>query len=886
MVKDRWFKNFSLLSSSTFYIILSFFFFNNQFLFSQTTGKLSGQVTDTDGEPLIGTNIELEGTGQGAATDKDGFYIILNVRAGTYNMRIFYIGYQTKIIENVIVNADKTTRINIELASEAITGEEVIVTASQPLVEFNQTSAISTIVKDDIEALPVQDLTEIVNLQAGVVDGHFRGGRLGEVQYQVDGVSVNNPYDNLSTLQLDRSVLEEVQVISGTFDAKYGQAMSGVVNSVLRSGSNKFEWSGEVYLGDYYTSDETRYPNNNSYNPSTIQNYQLTLSGPIPKVNTTFLLSSRRFVDDGYLFGERRFVPTDTNNFEIPEFKPGGDGATVPMKVKEEWSGQFKIANRSISKVQLSYQAILLDVERSDYKHGFRLNPDGTNALQTFSISHGFDWAHTLSEKMFYRLNLRQNYYSYNDYKYKDVEDNRYQRAGAPQGEANYEFGAFVQGVDLTRFEQKTNSGIAKIDLTWQVNRANLIETGVEIQSSEVSFGSPGFLKVVGPRVLIPVSGTEPEEPKVETYYPKQLAAFAQDRFEWSDLVLRAGLRLDLFDANATIPSDLQNPANAISGAPQSHQQKTTLKSSLSPRLGFNFPLSSTIALYFSYGHFYQMPGLRELYSNSNNLVLDELQEGGINFGVMGNPDLKPELTIQYEFGLKQALTKNIGLELTLFYKDIRDLLGVEFVSTYAAADYARFTNVDFGSIAGFTIKFDQRPIGPFRTTLDYTLQFADGNSSDPKETANRAEAGKDPRPRIISFNWDQRHTLNATGIFSKSGNYTLSAILRLGSGQPYTPAFGSGFNADLETNSGRKPSFVLLDFRGEKFLSIGKINTSLYLKIINLLNTHFVNGFVFNNTGSPDYSQFPEVEAAALIDPSRFHEPRRIEFGFTIHGK
>src|SRR5690606_5818341 len=88
--------------------------------------------------------------------------------------------------------------------------------------------------------------------QAGVVDGHFRGGRAGEVQYQVDGVSVNNPYDNSSTLTLDRSVLQEVQVIQGTFDAEYGQAMSGVVNAVLRDGDDDFyEFSFEAYMGDY-----------------------------------------------------------------------------------------------------------------------------------------------------------------------------------------------------------------------------------------------------------------------------------------------------------------------------------------------------------------------------------------------------------------------------------------------------------------------------------------------------------------------------------------------------------------------------------------------------------------------------------------------------------
>ncbi len=191
--------------------------------------------------------------------------------------RFRFLGYKTQVVENIRISADQTTKIDAQLQPEVIEGEEVVVVAKRPLVEFNQTSSVSSINKDDIKNLPVQSLTEIVNLQAGVIDGHFRGGRIGEVQYQVDGVTVNNPFDNSSMLELDRSVIEEVQVISGTFDAKYGQAMSGVVNTVLKTGTDKFEYSVETYFGDYYTTDTDRYPNDDNYKPTTIQNYQLSI---------------------------------------------------------------------------------------------------------------------------------------------------------------------------------------------------------------------------------------------------------------------------------------------------------------------------------------------------------------------------------------------------------------------------------------------------------------------------------------------------------------------------------------------------------------------------------------------------------------------------------
>jgi hypothetical protein len=167
--------------------------------------------------------------------------------------------------------------------------------------------------------------------------------------------------------------------------------------------------------------------------------------------------------------------------------------------------------------------------------------------------------------------------------------------------------------------------------------------------------------------------------------------------------------------------------------------------------------------LFFAYGHFTQMPALGTMFDNADYRVLNKLQAGGISYGVLGNPDVKPEHTVQYQFGYKQAVTDWLGLDASVFYKDIRDLLGVEFITTYNGAEYARLTNVDFGNVIGVTVALDQRQLGRISTTMDYTWEFAQGNSSDPRETATRASAGEDPRPRVAPLNWDQRHTFNLT---------------------------------------------------------------------------------------------------------------------------
>jgi outer membrane receptor protein involved in Fe transport len=349
--------------------------------------------------------------------------------------------------------------------------------------------------------------------------------------------------------------------------------------------------------------------------------------------------------------------------------------------------------------------------------------------------------------------------------------------------------------------------------------------------------------------------------------------------------MIRVGLRLEYYDANSTLPSDLENPANAIQGdsihhVPQSFPKKTSRKIALAPRLGISYPITATGALYFSYGHFYQMPGLGNLYANSDYSVLSRLQASSSTFPLMGNPDIKPEFTAQYEFGLKQEFGRTVGIDMSVFYKDVRDLLGVEFIETYADAQYARFTNVDFGTVYGIRLSYDQRFSESFSASLNYTYQNATGNSSDPRETFTRAAAGEDPRPRQVSFDWDQRHTLNAALTLVSPLNYAVTAILKYGSGSPYTPAIGSGFGATLERNSVGKPAWVTVDVRAEKSFTIETIQLAAFLRVFNVFDSRYANGFVFSTTGSPFYSLTIATDRTQLADPSRFAAPRRFELG------
>src|SRR5207249_4425791 len=225
---------------------------------------------------------------------------------------------------------------------------QVVGCAQRPVVDVNQTSQIASVSRKELNTLPVQELQEVVNLQAGVLDGHFRGGRTGEVQYQVDGVTVNNPYDNKSSLKLDRSLLEEVQVISGTFDAEYGQAMSGVVNAVLRSGTDKFRTDAEVFSGGFAFSKTDGREVSPQIDPARVRNYQVGVSGPTGLPHTTFLVNARHYDFNDFVEADRRYRPWQASDPLTKALRPDGDFQELPLGYNREWSGVMKLTNRSI----------------------------------------------------------------------------------------------------------------------------------------------------------------------------------------------------------------------------------------------------------------------------------------------------------------------------------------------------------------------------------------------------------------------------------------------------------------------------------------------------------------------------------------------------------
>ncbi|HSD64328.1 MAG TPA: TonB-dependent receptor, partial [Ignavibacteriaceae bacterium] len=176
--------------------------FFTSILFAGSTGKLTGHVIDKDTkEPLPFVNVLILGTNYGAATDLDGNYVILNIPPGNYSIKAQYVGYQAMVVENVKVSIDLTSTIDFQLSASAVQMQDVVVEGKQEMIKKDITSSQSLISSDQIQALPVTELNDVIQLQAGVTkdangDFHIRGGRTSEISYWVNGISITDDYDN------------------------------------------------------------------------------------------------------------------------------------------------------------------------------------------------------------------------------------------------------------------------------------------------------------------------------------------------------------------------------------------------------------------------------------------------------------------------------------------------------------------------------------------------------------------------------------------------------------------------------------------------------------------------------------------------------------------
>jgi len=506
------------------------------------TGRIKGKVTDlSTGEPLIGANVLVVGTTFGAATDANGIYIIRNLDPSNYTIKASYLGYKTVTISNVVVNVDLTTEVNFQLPGKNISVGTVQIVAKRPLIRKDATSSIRIATSEEIQNLPVRGLTNIAELQAGVVNYngviHIRGGRGDAVGYYLDGISITNPETGHRAITISNNAIQEIAVETGGFTAEYGGSTAGLIRTQLKSGGPKFHASFEYITdnislegkGNFRSQNERLgaywYGNNES---------SLSLSGPVYKNKIKFFynldykydgsLAHKGYPGFNYgYFGAGLDKKNPENNDSLYLFYPKG----IRQNNKRQYfthSGTVTLDFNPIS-IRLSgvFSSGWNDVGGTGVTEILRnrVSVDNwTNGM--FSLK----FTHVLSPKLFYAVNagfsfnnfdvkdpyLGNNYWSYGDslanaqhgifWKRKVREINGWRKSGVlgngsrylyptPLNIYGWNFNAPLT-ISANHSKGELSSINARFDLTYLPNKHNTLKIGGNYQKYTDRFWGVG----------------------------------------------------------------------------------------------------------------------------------------------------------------------------------------------------------------------------------------------------------------------------------------------------------------------------------------------------------------------------------------------------------
>ncbi len=883
------------------FLVILLFLLPLNLIYSGTTGKISGKIIDNaSGDPIIGANIIIVGKSIGAAADIEGNYFIINIPPGNYTLKFSSIGYSAQIVENIRVSVDQTTSLDVSLSEESVELGEIVVAAQKPLIQNDLTSTEAKIGSEQISMLPLEDVASVVNLQAGVVDGHFRGGRNNEVKYLIDGVPVNDAFSGQSSLSAEINSIEEIQVLTGTFNAEYGEALSGVVNQVTKIAGEDFKIDISAYMGDYVSGNSEIFQNIDDVNPADVYNLQGNLSGPVPGLENLlkFFISGRYNYDDGSIYGKRVFSPSDSSNFSANERDEWYIGATgnnkfVPMRFNEKLNLQGKLAINVGSGKGIVFTGMYQDQNYRDYNHSYQLNPDGDYQKFQNSMLGIASYTLVLSNAAFIDIVGSVIRSEFNQYVYENPLDSRYVDPQLKQAVSGNAF--LTGGTENWHFNHVTTTITGKTDFTWQLNNIHQLKTGIEFQKHKLDYED--FQIVIDAstdfKPVLPLEGAFNNN--AYTTNPMQFSGYVQDKIELDYLIVNAGIRFDYFEPDGkylldpnkiNLLDDLQPPF------PDSLLEDASSKYQISPRIGLSYPITDKGAIHISYGHFFQIPPFEYLYRNPNNRIplTGDFPE---NIGnTIGNADLEPQQTIMYEIGLQQSLTAEFGIKVTGYYKDIRNLLGTEIFIKNEFRKFSKLVNRDYGSVKGLTLSLEKRFSDGIGANVDYTFQVAKGNASDPNDAFNKVQSNPpiEINKQLVPLDWDRTHSLNFTVSAGVPGDYIGSFIGRLGSGLPYTPSIQNQ-RTGLE-NSDIRPSYFNVDLYITKYFSFGNTNVSVFAKVFNLFDTKNESE-VFGDTGRAGYTLelTRNQEAPRGVNtieeyytrPDYYSAPRQIILGISL---
>ena len=819
-------------------------------LLGGTNGIVEGVIRDKrTHEAISEVHVAVLEIQSGTSSDSTGRFTLQNIRTGKYSLRFSHIGYISQIIKDVTVNPDLRTWITVELEPSAVEMEEVVVEQEKPLFERDVTGTTYLVSGEEIRLLPVDYANEVLGLKAGVtLEGNVRGGKATEVTYLVDGLPVQDVILGGLSASLPTSSIVGMSIYTGGFEPEYGNALSGVVNMVTRTGGNTHRLFVRADKDDLFGITQT----------SKTSEFELSATGPIAENRLFYLVAVNGLITDTRWWQDFQHFFSSPIEKNLNAFAKLDYVLSPPLKI----GGQVLISHR----------------DTHEYEFDWRYDLGGLPPEQKTSYRIAAILTHTVSENFFYTASLSRY-----------ILDSRIGQGAKQDVPASdpwqYDFYLqyIISGQRAWWLKSTQQTSTAKVDGTLKLARANMLKMGGEfnyydLQSDllKVEPQTTYFGKTLANLPMLDFSSSY-------SYHPWAGALYIQDKIDLPEegALLNFGLRYDMLNPRARRPAIESIPASdtafSTAGLPM---VPASVKQQLSPRLGAGMQVAEHGYLIVNLGWYFQYPLFDYLYTGLDRVALAK----GVS-AVTGNPDLDPERSQSLEISFKYVLPAGLVASLTYFKKETTNQVDTK---TFIAGPsriggnlgYVEFVNNPYAEASGFELVLG-REVGRLLTgEFSYTYMVAAGTSGSAYQGFLNAQYGLPTPIGTYPLSWDQHHTLKLISTFSIPEQLDVNLVLQWHSGRPYTNypianPYAAVDSSLFSPNNGRMPSYFNIDLKAQKHFGAswwpGAVLT-LYADVRNLTDAHNVAWMDSNGRIGGE-----------LNDPSGYFIGRRTHVGLQL---
>ena len=906
-------------------------------LLGQQDASIQGTVRDfKTGNPLPGVNVIIKGTYYGAATGSDGNYLITSISPGSYDIEISMVGYKILLKTGVKVEAGAAVTENFDLEQTVLMlGEEVVVIGKKPLFDVDETATLTRISSDDIQNKIVNSVEDILSEQIGVttVDNeiHIRGGRIDESLFIIDGLSIKDPLSGYGgNLFINAESIDNLEIITGGYNAEYGQAMSGVINIRLKEGRDKYEGSFK------YASDNWGF-SQDSYSHYNTDHLEFNLGGPstlfelLPKALGFDLPGKFSFFANAYGKGSDTHLPIAANvyphrNWSLPGFSDTQTEEFLDLitpREENDWHLLYKLTWEVTpqKKLSASYdfslnvnQGFFMPRAFSSTYYPYRYQEilDQYNTITRESRLLNVNWVHTLNPQTFYEVTMGR-FLTMEHSAVQDLHWSEYlQRLDLEP--INYTIQDLDGNVDITLGDEFYDTGVSsewydissdnyRLDMDWthQTQSRQKMKAGIEITYTEMQ-----VLDIDEPWTGETGLGSNYDAYRAQTTFG---AFYIQDRIVFEGMTINLGLRYDFWFPGKYVENAIADSSIVVitDAARQIFMDETFEffgyrgKGRISPRVGISHPVTDNDVLYFYYGHFSQLPTFQYVYAKLTS-------SSPTTYQVFGNPNLDPKTTVQYELGIKHRFSEDQVLEMKAYWKDMFDYETSQSIRPsnpkYSHMSFLMYLNADYARSRGVEIILKSRLLKNFYADVNFNYSIATGKSSNPNDNL-LVESGQIREKPLneIYLRWDKPFQIFANLSYNHPTGLGASLRLEYETGRRYTRAIVDNIREenDVEYYQGiyedEKPYFYIskepttnTDLKLYKRFELGRLSYRLFLDIQNLWDQRIarrINPFTGNGYNPGEIIPYSMIDDPnPNYDPSRFLRPRTIELGLQIFFK